>query len=966
MKAPKSAKGELGFDYTGGTAVVEKGFTAEGEVEMSDEALEELAKPWERGEVPKSSASAWYEHTVQGTLDGFSVDPTTGLSEQEAASRLGRQGRNEYAQQPTDGILKLTVHQFRDLANLILLFAGILSLALAIREGHGYLEPAVIFAIIIMNIALAVSQERSAEKALEALQNLNSPTCFVLRGGSQVEIETALAVEGDILLLKTGDHVAADARLIESADLFADESSLTGESEPSEKDAAMQAEPGAPLGDQANMVFAGCLITGGNGRAVIVGTGMRTEMGKIAGYLNNAQKIQTPLQKRLNRVSRTITAVALASAVVLLVAGLQQGEDFWTMMLAAVALAVAAVPETLQLIVTLSLTHSVRKMVEQNALVRKLPAVETLGNTSVICSDKTGTLTQNRMSVQRLWMPGTEPVDADGTLGEGDTGSTSDADGTLSEGPLAFLAHLALASNATIEQEGGAQRIIGDATESAIIRLLQQNGVDVAALRAQWPRVAEVPFSSDRKMMSSIHRAPEGGYLVLTKGAFDRIPFAPASDAALGERGAVHDQFAHDALRLLALGSAHIDELPASKDYASLEKDLAFEGLIGLIDPPREEAAQAITVARHAGIRTVMITGDHAATAGAIAQRLGLISEGERVVTGRELSAMDDRELIENIRGFSVYARVSPEDKIRIVEAWQEHSEVVAMTGDGVNDAPALKAADVGIAMGQTGTEVAKSASDIVLTDDNFATIVNAVREGRNVFGNIRKTLYFLLVCNLSEIVVLLVAQLAGWGMALTPVMLLLINVLGDGIPGLSLAREAGTDNIMRRDPIARNESFFGGGLLKVIVQQALAFALVGLTAYYIGCFVALPGGAAPSQELGQTLAFLVIAFTSIIHIFTVRTRGSVFQHPLRNNMPLVYSAAGMIVLFALMALIGPFGAVFGISTLGAADWPVVIGLSVVPLLVAEACKLWDNRHEQAAYRNRIVEHRLDEDGWCL
>jgi magnesium-transporting ATPase (P-type) len=391
---------------------------------------------------------------------------------------------------------------------------------------------------------------------------------------------------------------------------------------------------------------------------------------------------------------------------------------------------------------------------------------------------------------------------------------------------------------------------------------------------------------------------------------------------------------------------------------------LSFEGFIGLIDPPRKEAAEAISVAKRAGIRTIMITGDHAATAGAIAAKLGLINNGQRVVTGPELAAMSDDELKENVRDISVYARVSPEDKIRIVEAWQEKDEVVAMTGDGVNDAPALKAADVGVAMGQTGTEVAKSASDIVLTDDNFATIVSAVREGRRVFDNIRKTLYFLLVCNLSEIAILLFATLIGWGMPLTPVMLLLINVLGDGIPGLSLAREASTDRIMKRDPIGRNESFFAHGLFKLITQQALAFAIVGLAAFYVGEYVVLPYSPAPSLELGQTMAFLVIGFTSIIHIFTVRTRKSIFKHPIRDNMSLVYSVIAMIGLFALMALIPPFGAIFGIVPIGILDWLIVIALSLIPVGIAELFKLWDNRHDLKLYQKRVVKHESENGNW--
>ena len=902
--------------------------------------------------------NTWHDLTSDEALAELGTDSKAGLSEDEARSRLNEYGQNIYEQAEQDGVVKMVLSQFKDLANVILLLAGFLSLALAIREGHGYLEPIVIFAIIIMNIALAVTQERSAEKALEALQSLSNPTCTVLRGGSRIEIETADAVPGDILLLSTGDYVAADARLIESSSLSVDESSLTGESEPAEKSPDPVPESDAPVGDRSSMVFAGCLVTAGNATAVITSTGMNTEMGKIAGYLNNSQKIQTPLQKRLNRVSRMITVVAIASAAILVVVGLRQGEEFWALMLAAVSLAVAAVPETLQLIVTLSLTHSVRNMVEEHALVRKLPAVETLGNTSIICSDKTGTLTQNRMTIQKLWTP--------------KTGEFSSED-EFSDEQLRFLEKLALASNATIEPasaddpdaDASGTRVVGDATESAIVRLLTDKGIDLAELRADWPRVDEIPFSSSRKMMTSIHGCPSGGYQVITKGAFDRLPFEEADGDAIGERTGMHDEFANHAMRVIALGSVHVDELPSEEELESLERNLEFEGIIGLIDPPREEAAEAICVAKRAGIRTIMITGDHAATAGAIAKELGLTDSADAVITGKQLSMMSDESLSDNISDYSVYARVSPEDKIRIVEAWQEHDEVVAMTGDGVNDAPALKAADVGIAMGQAGTEVAKSASDIVLTDDNFATIIAAVKEGRNVFANIRKTLYFLLVCNMSEIVIILGAQLAGWGIALTPVMLLLINVLGDGIPGLSLAREEGDSRLMRRKPIGRDESFFGGGLLKVIIQQAIAFAVVGLIAYYLGSFVHLPGGIEPSHGVGQTMAFLVIAFTSVLHIFTVRTRQSIFKSSVRGNMTMVYSVIAMIILFAAMALIEPFGAIFGITPIGAFDWLVVIVLTIIPTLVAEAFKLWDNRCEIGAYRRRVMQHEIDEDRFC-
>ena len=887
----------------------------------------------------------WNGVKAASVLEMLGVDKEVGLSVVEAEQRLISDGKNMYVKPEGDSVVTMVLHQFKDIANVILLFAGFLSLALAIREGHGFIEPVVIFGIIVMNIALAVSQERSAEKALDALQSLNSPTCMVIRDGNRLEIDTEDVVVGDILVLKTGDLVAADARLISNVDFMVDESALTGESEPVEKNVDAVLENDAPIGDQINMVFSGCLVTAGNAIAVVTETGMNTQMGKIAGYLNDTQKIQTPLQKRLNNVSKMVSFIAIVSAVVLLMLGVSQGEDFWVMMLAAVSLAVAAVPETLQLIVTLSLTQGVKQMVDKNALIRKLAAVETLGNTSVICSDKTGTLTQNRMTIQKLWRPDNEVFAA-----------TSD----FNEEQINFIKYLTLVSNATVEKDAeGNETVIGDATESAIVRLLLSKVDNHKKLLRAYPKVGEIPFSSARKMMTTIHKHPQG-FLVLTKGAFDRLPFAKTGSKDKKLRQRVHDEFAQEALRVIALGSKIVSSLP--ENLSELEKGLNFEGLIGLIDPPRPEATEAIITAKKAGIRTVMITGDHAATASAIAKQIGLLSESGVVITGQQLSAMSDEELIESVQNYAVYARVSPEDKIRIVEAWQENGDVVAMTGDGVNDAPALKAADVGVAMGIAGTEVAKSASDMILTDDNFATIVSAVSQGRNVFINIRKTIYFLLVCNLSEIAIMLGAFLLGWGMPLTPVMLLLINVLGDGIPGLRLAHEESSAQIMNRRPINREESFMGNGLMRVILQQTIAFTVVGLLAYYLGAFVNLSKTDVPTHLIGQTMAFLVVAFTSIIHIFTVRSRKSIIKTPIKNNMPLMYSVIAMIVLFAAMAIIPFLQTLFGLTTISQLHWVAVGLLSVVPTVVAEGFKLWHNSQEVWIHRHRLVTHtRKDE-----
>ena len=882
---------------------------------------------------------------AEKTLSELASNAERGLTSEEAARRLAADGPNEYRQAKPESVASMVLRQFRDVANLILVLAAALSLALAVREGHGYLEPAVISAVIVVNVVLAVTQERGAERALDALRDLNSPTCLVLRDGARMEVETAEVVRGDVLLLSAGDLVAADARLVEAVGLAVDESSLTGESEPAEKGADVEVEDDAPLGDRANMVFSGCLVTAGTARAVACATGMSTEMGRIAGYLNESQRLQTPLQRRLGRVSRSISAVAAAAALALLATGLQQGEELWSMVLAAVSLAVAAVPETLQLIVTLTLTQGIRNMVGKHALIRRLPAVETLGSVSVVCSDKTGTLTQNRMSVRRMWAP--------------EMGSVSVGDEGLSEGPaLELLRRFALASNATVERDAdGEEHVVGDASESAIVRLLGACGETREGLAARMPRVGEVPFSSERKMMTVVHEMGDGRYLVLSKGAMDHLPFAAEDEANRRARLEAHDSFARDALRVMALGSRVADALPASGDLSELERDLSFEGLVGLIDPPRLEAADAISRARRAGIRTVMITGDHAATAAAIGRQIGLVRSDAGVVTGRQLAEMSDEELVESVRDYSVYARVSPEDKIRIVEAWQELGEVVAMTGDGVNDAPALRAADVGVAMGRSGTEVAKAAADMVLTDDNFATIVEAVREGRNVFSNIKRTVYFLLACNLSEMAIMLGAQLAGWGTPLTPVMLLLINVLGDGLPGLNLARDRSDERIMARGPIGRTESFFSG-ISRAIAQQTVAFATVGLVAFALGAFAWLPGGEGPSLEAGQTMCFLVVAFTSVLHVFTVRTRGSVFRRTVRDNLPLVWSSVAILASFSALVLVEPLGAVFGLAPIGPVSWACSLGLSLVPTAVAEAFKLWDNHRETLLYRLRLVRHQ--------
>ncbi|MCL1981460.1 MAG: HAD-IC family P-type ATPase, partial [Clostridiales bacterium] len=589
----------------------------------------------------------WYEKNRSELVAELGSDIETGLSPGVAAEKL-KHGKNQFEEQKPEGVGKKILHNLRDVSTIILMFAAALSLVTGMHHGEGFVEFIVIMSIVALNMVLAITQERSAEKSLAALKSLSSPTSLVVRGGMQQEIDSADIVPGDILLLKTGNLISADARLLSSNDLSVDESALTGESVPAEKDAEIELPGKTAIADQSNMVFSGCLVTAGRAKAIVAATGMNTQMGHIAGYLNNTQKLKTPLQTRLDNIGKTISLVAVISALVMFGIGFLRGAELWQMIFVAVSLAVAAVPETLSLIVTLSLSHGVTEMAEKNALIRKLPAVETLGSTSVICTDKTGTLTQNRMAIKRLWQESGEPF-------------ADSADFSVDQ--MMLLSEFALACNAAAEtQPDGTVKIIGDPTETAIIRLLGEKGMDKAELERIYPRVSEISFSSERKMMTTIHKDPGGGFLVLTKGAFDRVPFADNGQDATDRRHEIHDLFAKDALRIIALGSKHIDELPADGNLGEVEDGLDFDGIVGIIDPPRMECAPAIATAKNAGIRTVMITGDHVATAGAIARQIGLLSEGDKVLSGLELAEMSDEELIENVAQYSVFARVSPED----------------------------------------------------------------------------------------------------------------------------------------------------------------------------------------------------------------------------------------------------------------------------------------------------------------
>jgi calcium-translocating P-type ATPase len=901
---------------------------------------------------------SWHNMDVAAVLKEQKTDARMGLSTEEVEKRQAKFGANKFKEKKKESLFSQILRQLKDVAVIILLLASFLSFLLAIKDGHGFVEPLVIISIVIMNVILAVTQERGAERALEALSVLNSPSCIVVRDGIKQEIDTTQVVPGDIIMLKTGDLVPADARIMDCESFTVDEASLTGESEPSEKREEVLDKEDAPVGDRINMVFSGCLVVSGHAGAVVTSTGMNTQIGKIAGYLNTTRKNKTPLQIRLDKLGKLISSIALLAAFTIFMIGLVQQLEIWFLLMLAVTLAVAAVPETLSLIVTLMLTHGVNKMVDKNALIRKLQAVETLGSTSVICSDKTGTLTQNKMSIKRIWVYGDEPV--------------SDKDANAPE-HVELLKRYLLASNVTLEKnEKGEEKIIGDPTESAIMRLSIKKGLNRNDLDTEYEKAAEIPFSSARKMMTTVFKKKDGRYLILTKGAFDKIPFKNKQDLNYHkELEVVHNSFAEDALRVIALASKEVDALPPKDELESLEKDLDFQGFIGLIDPPRPEAAAAILRAKRAGVRTIMITGDHAITAAAIARELGIIAAKEGIITGEELSKLSDDEFFDSIEYYSVYARVSPSDKIRIVQAWQNKGHVVSMTGDGVNDAPALKAADVGVSMGINGTEVAKSASDMVLTDDNFSTIVEAVSEGRKVFANIKKLVYFLIVCNISEIVVMIFGQVSGWGIPdhsvepgaavgiVTPIMLLIINVLGDGIPGMALAQEHSDTRIMARKPIDREESFFAGGLMEVIIQQTIMCSIVVLAAFYIGKFVVVPGAILPSHTLGQTMAFVVLGWTSILHIFVVRSRVSVFKRSLKDNPQLPISALGMFLILGALAATPGLRESMGFVAMDGYHWLIALGISFIPILVAEYGKFWDNYKYHEAERQRVAHQKI-------
>lgn len=860
------------------------------------------------------------------------TDTKNGLTDEQVKQNSEKYGRNEFEETKKKTLLQRIGEQFKEVMNLILLFAGFLSLYISLADPeHGFSEPIVIFLIIVINMAITIYQEGEAEDALESLKSMSSPTSRVIRNGEEIEIDSSELVQGDIVLLEAGDMVDADLRLIEATNLQIDEASLTGESIPVEKDPDAKVEEGASTGDVLHTAFSGTVVTNGKARGVVVGVGMDSAMGSIAGLLTDQTNEKTPLQKRVDTMAKRLAVLAFgAGAIIFAINYFTTDIEMLDNLMLAVSLGIAAVPETLPVIVTLTLAVGVQNMVKRNAIIRNIPAVETLGSASVIASDKTGTLTKNEMNIQRIWAVSHEPKAAEEDFHEDEEW---------------LIKMFGLASDAKPKENGnGDEEVAGDPTEVAIIKLLEEKGWSKEKLEAKFPRVQEIPFDSDRKRMTTVHEY-KGKYLVITKGAIDRIPLDEEHIQQTYNQNArdFHDTFAESALRILGVSYKEMDELPTKPDADLLEKDMQFAGMVGIIDPPREESKQSVQEAIAAGIRPIMITGDHALTATAIAKEIGIYTEGDETLTGSELQKLSDEELDTRIENISVYARVSPEDKIRIVEAWQKKNHVVAMTGDGVNDAPSLQAADVGTAMGENGTEVAKNASDMILTDDNFSTIVHAIEEGRRVYDNIKKTVHFLLSANVAEIFIMLIAVGIGWGTPLTPIQLLFINVLADGIPGFGLSQEKVEKDTMKRNPVKKDESLFAGGGYRKIGVAAITFTIVSLIAFYIGMNIQLSNSIEPSLEVAQTMTFLTLGWASTLYIFLVRRNESVFKMGITENKAIFWTALFSIGLTAAVAAIPAVAPYFNLVQMSWVHWLLAIGLSLVIILSSELEK-WITR----------------------
>lgn len=882
----------------------------------------------------EQNKASFYTQSQKDVLEAVESN-IDGLTSQEAKARLDAYGHNELEEGEKRSLVAKFLDQFKDLMIIILLVAAVLSVITS--GGEGVTDAIIILTVVVLNAAFGVYQEGQAEAAIEALKNMSSPLARVRRDGHVVEVDSKDLVPGDIVLLEAGDVVPADMRLLETASLKIEEAALTGESVPVEKEADAEVTADAGIGDRLNMAYQNSNVTYGRGLGVVTNTGMYTEVGHIAGMLASADETDTPLKQNLNQLSKVLTYVVIIIAAITFAVGVfLRGEAPLAGLMTAVALAVAAIPEGLPAIVTVVLSLGTQTLAKRNAIVRKLPAVETLGSTEIIASDKTGTLTMNQMTVEKVFY--------DGSLHEADEPIALGLD-------LPLLRSVVLANDTKIDQEG---KLIGDPTETAFIQFALDKGYDVKAYLEAYPRIAEVPFDSERKLMSTIHQLPNGQYLVAVKGAPDQLlkrcttldnagDIAPITQDITDLIAENNSAMAHQALRVLAGAYKIIDELPEDISSETVEQDLIFTGLVGMIDPERPEAAQAVQVAKEAGIRPIMITGDHQDTAEAIAKRLGIIDPNDtedHVFTGAELDELSDEDFQKVFKQYSVYARVSPEHKVRIVKAWQNEGKVVAMTGDGVNDAPSLKTADIGIGMGITGTEVSKGASDMVLADDNFATIIVAVEEGRKVFSNIQKSIQYLLSANMAEVFTIFFATLFGWDV-LEPVHLLWINLVTDTLPAIALGVEPAEPGVMKHKPRGRKSSFFSGGVMGAIIYQGIFQTLLVLGVY--GWALLFPEHAGNNHAIHEdalTMAYATLGLIQLVHAFNVKSvYQSIFTVGLFKNKLFNWAIPVAFVLLMATIAIPGFNEFFHVSQLSLTQWGAVIVGSLLMVVLVEIVK---------------------------
>lgn len=883
------------------------------------------------------SAKPKYQQSLPAIYQELETDEH-GLQQSAAAQRLEQYGPNALNQQKTTSLLQKFIAQFKDFMIIVLLVAALI----AAFTGEA-VDAVIILLVVVLNAIFGVFQESKAEEAINALKEMSAPDATVLRDGQLQTVKSDALVPGDIVSLEAGDIVPADLRLIESASLKVEESALTGESVPVEKQAEMVADGELPIGDRLNMAYMNSNVTYGRAMGIVVATGMQTEVGRIAGMIEAADETTTPLQANLTQLGKSLTILILVIAAVVFGIGMLRGqESLINMLLTAISLAVAAIPEGLPAIVTITLALGTQRMAKRHALVRKLPAVETLGSTDIIASDKTGTLTQNKMTVEKLVL-NQELVDARTT-----------------ELPLdSHLAQVMILSNDTKIMSDG---LAGDPTETALIQYNLDQNYPVDQLLEQRPRVNEVPFDSERKLMSTVHPLEDGRFLVAVKGAPDELlkrvtqvetngEVEPLTKTSRDQILSVNHELATQALRVLAFAYKIVTSVPATVNSDTLENDLIFAGMVGMIDPERPEVEQAVAEAKSAGIRPLMITGDHRDTAEAIAVRLGIIDEGEddAVITGAELDAMSDDEFGKKVGDYSVYARVAPEHKVRIVNAWQKRGKVVAMTGDGVNDAPALKAADIGIGMGITGTEVSKGASDMVLADDNFATIVVAVEEGRKVFANIQKAIQYLLSANLGEVLTLFVMTMLGWQI-LAPVHILWINLVTDTLPAIALGVEPTEKNIMQHKPRGRNSNFFSGGVFSSIIYQGLLEGGITLFVYWMALTYPVHASASLAHADALTMAFATLGLIQLFHAFNSKSiHESLFTVGLFRNKFFNWAVLIAFVMLAITIVVPGLNGLFHVTHLDAYQWGIVAAAALSMVIIVEIVKFFQRRHMRRA-----------------